>query len=419
MKNFEFVNLSLLRGIRAFRVTRLLRFIKVAKGIRKLTFAFVLSLPALFNICCLLVLIISIYAIVGVTSFGFVKKTGALNDVVNFETFIRSFVLLFRLMTSAGWNEVLDSLMIRTPDCDSGYLGLSNGNCGRPLFAQIYFVSFVIVTYIILVNMYIAIILENFNRIYKKAKVGITDDDLDMYYSKWALYDPKATEYINFEQLSDFVDELKPPLRVPKSGAGGVETMDISLRTGDKVHCLDLLHALVKHLVLKEFPKGGSGYSVVMERLEERFMKAFPRRNLYTPVSTVKQKALENKAALVIQRAVKRFKDRRKARNAAQTTTESHSLAQNTTEPSIFSQKTTETHHFVQNETEAASLAGINETRSVIVHDKLLHKRLLKQTSLHNLSIPPIRMVQVESSARTHKVSEDLSLKSVSTENSA
>ena len=39
------------------------------------------------------------------------------------------------------------------------------------------------------------------------------------------------------------------------------------------MHCLDLPHALVKHLVLKEFPKGGGGYSVVMERLEERFMK--------------------------------------------------------------------------------------------------------------------------------------------------
>ncbi|CAB4015148.1 sodium channel 60E-like, partial [Paramuricea clavata] len=202
LKKFDFVKLSLLRGIRAFRVTRLLRFIKVAKGIRKLTFAFVLSLPALFNICCLLVLILSIYAIVGMTSFGFVKKTGALNDVVNFETFVRSFVLLFRLMTSAGWNEVLDSLMIQSPDCDPYYLGLSNGNCGRPLFAQFYFVSFVIITHIILVNMYIAIILENFNRIYKKAKVGITDDDLDMDRK------PNKTET---QQFSVTLATLKPP----------------------------------------------------------------------------------------------------------------------------------------------------------------------------------------------------------------
>lgn len=312
LQNFDFVKLSVLRGIRAFRVTRLLRFIKVAKGIRKLTYAFVLSLPALFNICILLVLIISIYAIVGMTSFGFVKKTGALNDVVNFETFIRSFVLLFRLMTSAGWNDILDALMIQGPDCDPSHLGLRNGNCGRPVLAQFYFVSFVIITYITLVNMYIAVILENFNRIYKKAKVGITDDDIDMYYSRWALYDPKATEYIHFNQLSDFVDELDPPLRVPESdGKAGVGGMDISLRDGDRVHCLDLLHALVRHLVLQEFPKGGGEYNVVMERLEERFLKTFPSRNVYVPISTVKQRTMEIKAALIIQRAVKRFKNAR------------------------------------------------------------------------------------------------------------
>ena len=404
LKNFEFVKLSLLRGIRAFRITRLLRFVKVAKGIRKLTFAFVLSLPALFNICCLLVLIISIYAIVGMTSFGFVKKTGALNDVINFETFVQSFVLLFRLMTSAGWNEVLDSLMIQSPDCDPSYRDLSNGNCGRPIFAQFYFVSFVTITYIILVNMYIAIILENFNRIYKKAKVGITDDDLDMYYSKWALYDPKATEYIHFEQLVNFVDELNSPLRVPKSGTGGVESMDISLRSGDRVHCLDLLHALVKHLVLKEFPKGGGGYSVVMERLEERFMKAFPRRNLYSPVSTVKQKTLENRAALTIQRAVKRFKVRTAQKKAKNLTSAQngiqmqHSVVGNEQKSSNTAQNTNETQNIV----------NMNED-SIAIH----HRPPSSFGSTHAFSVQPIETVQ-----RTHKVSEDLSLKSVTTENS-
>ena len=343
------------------------------------------------------------------TSFGFVKKTGALNDVVNFETFVRSFVLLFRLMTSAGWNEVLDSLMIQSPDCDPNYLDLSNGNCGRPIFAQFYFVSFVTITYIILVNMYIAIILENFNRIYKKAKVGITDDDLDMYYSKWALYDPKATEYIYFEQLADFVGELNPPLRVPKSGTGGVETMDISLRSGDRVHCLDLLHALVKHLVLKEFPKGGGGYSVVMERLEERFMKAFPRRNLYSPVSTVKQKTLENKAALTIQRAVKRFKARTRT-------------ARKKTENLNSGQNCTQTHSFVGNEHESNIAQNTTETKNFLNTNEdniAIHHRPPSPFGMsHSLTIQPVETVQVQSHARTHKVSEDLSLKSVTTDSS-
>ena len=54
------------------------------------------SLPALFNIGALLSLITFIYAIIGMTLFGHVMHAGALNDQVNFETFARAMLLLFR-----------------------------------------------------------------------------------------------------------------------------------------------------------------------------------------------------------------------------------------------------------------------------------------------------------------------------------
>ena len=60
------------------------RLIKAAKGIRKLLFALIVSLPALFNIGALLALITFIYAIIGMTLFGHVKHRGALNDQVMF-----------------------------------------------------------------------------------------------------------------------------------------------------------------------------------------------------------------------------------------------------------------------------------------------------------------------------------------------
>lgn len=69
---------------------------QAAKGIRKLLFALVVSLPALFNIGALLALITFIYAIIGMSVFGHVKEHGALNDIVNFQTFGRSMQLLFR-----------------------------------------------------------------------------------------------------------------------------------------------------------------------------------------------------------------------------------------------------------------------------------------------------------------------------------
>ena len=73
-----------------------LSLFQAAKGIRKLLFALIVSLPALFNIGALLALITFIYAIIGMTIFGHVKHQGAVDDLVNFETFGRSMQLLFR-----------------------------------------------------------------------------------------------------------------------------------------------------------------------------------------------------------------------------------------------------------------------------------------------------------------------------------
>lgn len=73
--------------------------LQAAKGIRKLLFALVVSLPALFNIGALLALITFIYAIIGMSVFGHVRQQGALDDMVNFETFGRSMQLLFRFVS--------------------------------------------------------------------------------------------------------------------------------------------------------------------------------------------------------------------------------------------------------------------------------------------------------------------------------
>ena len=146
------------------------------------------------------------------SNFGYVKKTGALSDVVNFETFGSSMMVLFRLATSAGWNEVLDSLMITAPDCDPNLNGVPNGDCGTPWVAVAYFVTFILITYLIIVNMYIAVILENFNQAHEQEEIGITDEDIEMFYAVWQLYDPLATQFIDYEKLPFLVANLGPPL---------------------------------------------------------------------------------------------------------------------------------------------------------------------------------------------------------------
>ncbi|VVC95939.1 unnamed protein product [Leptidea sinapis] len=292
---------TLLRVVRVFRIGRILRLIKAAKGIRKLLFALVVSLPALFNIGALLALITFIYAIIGMSVFGHVKEQGALDDIVNFQTFGRSMQLLFRLMTSAGWNDVLESLMIQPPDCELGDHGHSNGNCGSPLLAITYFTSFIIISYMIVINMYIAIILENFNQAHQEEEIGIVEDDLEMFYIRWSKYDPHATQFISFAQLSDFIASLDPPLGISKPNTVALVSFNLPIAKGNKIHCLDILHSLVKH-VLGHVEETDT-FRQLQEQMDIKFKKQFPTRKELEIVSSTRIWKREDKAARTVQRA--------------------------------------------------------------------------------------------------------------------
>ncbi|KAL4238010.1 hypothetical protein ACF0H5_002721 [Mactra antiquata] len=237
------VSPTLLRVVRVFRVGRVLRLVKSAKGIRTLLFSLAVSLPALFNIGLLLFLVLFIYAVFGMNFFKNVKTpVGGLDDVFNFQTFFKSIITLFQMCTSAGWDGVLVGLM-NTRDCEPGV------NCGSYPLAVVYLVTFLVMTFLVVVNMYIAVILENFSQATEDVQQGLTPDDFDMYYEKWEKFDPDATQYISLEQLSDFVDYLEEPLQLQKPNYFILVKLDIPIYEGDLCNCRDILDALTKNFL--------------------------------------------------------------------------------------------------------------------------------------------------------------------------
>ncbi|XP_045030730.1 sodium channel protein 60E isoform X2 [Daphnia magna] len=296
---------TLLRVVRVFRLGRVLRLVKAAKGIRKLLFALIVSLPALFNIGALLALITFIYAIIGMALFGHVTHSGAINEMVNFETFGRSMLLLFRLMTGAGWNDILNPLLIQPPYCDITYHNLPYGNCGSPILATLYLVSFIVLSSMIVINMYIAVLLENFNQAHHEEELGLGEEDLERFYAKWSRFDPYATQFIAFGELSDFVASLDPPLGISRPNMAALVNLDILIASGDRLHCLDILHALTRR-VLGDV-EDTEHFRKLQEQMDEKFKKQFPnRRELEIVSSTAKWKQRDT-AARVIQRAYQLF----------------------------------------------------------------------------------------------------------------
>jgi hypothetical protein len=129
-------------------------FNKGAKGIRTLLFALAVSMPALFNIGLLLFLVMFIYSIFGMSFFGYVRKSGGITDLFNFETFPNSMIILFQMCTKAGWSGVFQGLTNdQPPDCDPTIISPSHkGDCGDAVIATPFLLSYVIISSLVVVR---------------------------------------------------------------------------------------------------------------------------------------------------------------------------------------------------------------------------------------------------------------------------
>ncbi|NXD63988.1 SCN4A protein, partial [Eolophus roseicapillus] len=295
---------TLLRIFRLARIGRILRLIRQARGIRALLFALLMSLPALFNIGLLLFLVMFIYAIVGMTNFACLGWEGGIDNLFNFQTFDSSILCLFQITTSAGWDGLLAPLLKESNSCAPN-LNLTSEqkkNCKSKGVGIFYFVSYVIISFLIVVNMYIAVILENFNVATEESTDLLCEDDFDMFYETWGKFDPQATQFIEYSALSDFADALAEPLRIPKPNKIQLISMDLPLVSGDKIHCLDILLAFSKRVW------GESGDLRDLEmHIEEKFMADDPAKASCKPITTTLKRKQEEVSALIIQKAFRRY----------------------------------------------------------------------------------------------------------------
>ncbi|KAJ3639559.1 hypothetical protein Zmor_002911 [Zophobas morio] len=298
-----FVSPTLLRVVRVAKVGRVLRLVKGAKGIRTLLFALAMSLPALFNICLLLFLVMFIFAIFGMSFFMHVKDKSGLDDVYNFKTFGQSMILLFQMSTSAGWDGVLDGI-INEEDCKlpNNEIG-ETGNCGNSTIGIAFLLSYLVISFLIVINMYIAVILENYSQATEDVQEGLTDDDYDMYYEIWQQFDPDGTQYIRYDQVSDLFDVLEPPLQIHKPNKYKIYSMDIPICKGDLMFCVDILDALTKDF----FARKGNAIEETDELGEVQPVQNEPG---YEKISSTLYRQREEYCARLIQTAWRKYRQR-------------------------------------------------------------------------------------------------------------
>lgn len=182
--------------LRLARVCRLLYVIPPARGIRKLLLGFVTSLPALFNIVIVLLLLNVTFSFFGMFNFGHVKEGGALDDMNNFKTFGNSMICMFMVSVSGGWGGLLYPMLDRPPDCDPHREnpGLAVvGDCGQPTLSIIFLSTYVTLTFLLAICLFITVILGTYN--YEGTEI-LSDKDLLKFHNTWMKYDPDASQFM-------------------------------------------------------------------------------------------------------------------------------------------------------------------------------------------------------------------------------
>lgn len=184
--------------LRLGRIWRILNVIPWTRRIRKLLLAFAKSIPALFNIAFVLFLTMVIFSLIGMFNFAYVKKEAAITDLFNFETFWSSLICLFMTSTTTAWDGLLLPIMNKPPSCDPlvEHPGFDvTGDCSSPILGIAFFTTYILLSFLLLIQLYIAVVLEIIN---SEDTEGLDDYDLQEFFKTWKKFDPDGTQLIPY-----------------------------------------------------------------------------------------------------------------------------------------------------------------------------------------------------------------------------
>ncbi|XP_070934816.1 voltage-dependent N-type calcium channel subunit alpha-1B isoform X5 [Macaca nemestrina] len=252
----NFINLSFLR---LFRAARLIKLLRQGYTIRILLWTFVQSFKALPYVCLLIAMLFFIYAIIGMQVFGNIALDDdtSINRHNNFRTFLQALMLLFRSATGEAWHEIMLSCLSNQA-CDEQ---ANATECGSD-FAYFYFVSFIFLCSFLMLNLFVAVIMDNFEYLTRDSSI-LGPHHLDEFIRVWAEYDPAACGRISYNDMFEMLKHMSPPLGLGKKCPARVAykrlvRMNMPISSEDMtVHFTSTLMALIRTaLEIKLAPAG-------------------------------------------------------------------------------------------------------------------------------------------------------------------
>nr|AWJ68256.1 putative voltage-dependent calcium channel 4 [Hirudo verbana] len=239
--------------LKLFRAMRLIKLLKQSASIRMLLWTFFQAVKALPYVLIIIGLLFFVYAVIGMQLFGTIglDNSSSINRQANFQNFPNALLLLFRCSTLDNWDGVLVSCLSgQTCDTKSYPPGTNPPpTCGTEA-AIVYFVSFNFITAFMMLNLFIAVIMDNFDYLTRDSSI-LGPHHLDSYIQKWGVYDPTASSYISYTDAYELLRELEPPVGFGKKCPWKLAyrkliRMNMPINEYGKVHFKTTMFALIR-----------------------------------------------------------------------------------------------------------------------------------------------------------------------------
>ncbi|KAM9795906.1 LOW QUALITY PROTEIN: voltage-dependent R-type calcium channel subunit alpha-1E [Syngnathus typhle] len=266
--DLQFVDTFNMSFLKLFRAARLIKLLRQGYTIRILLWTFVQSFKALPYVCLLIAMLFFIYAIIGMQVFGNIKlnEETHINQHNNFKSFSGALMLLFRSATGESWQEIMLSCL-GGQQCEtdpSNLLPVLNakqeGGCGSD-FAYFYFVSFIFFSSFLMLNLFVAVIMDNFEYLTRDSSI-LGPHHLDEFVRIWGEYDRAACGRIHYKEMYKVVHSISPPLGFGKNCPHRVACkrlvlMNMPVDEDMSVHFTSTLMALIRTALEVKLAGGG------------------------------------------------------------------------------------------------------------------------------------------------------------------
>ncbi|XP_030062440.1 voltage-dependent R-type calcium channel subunit alpha-1E [Microcaecilia unicolor] len=279
--NTSSFNMSFLK---LFRAARLIKLLRQGYTIRILLWTFVQSFKALPYVCLLIAMLFFIYAIIGMQVFGNIRldENSHINRHNNFRSFWSSLMLLFRSATGEAWQEIMLSCLSNKgcePDTTAQSGQNENERCGTEL-AYVYFVSFIFFCSFLMLNLFVAVIMDNFEYLTRDSSI-LGPHHLDEFVRIWAEYDRAACGRIHYTEMYEMLTLMSPPLGLGKRCPSKVAykrlvLMNMPVAEDMTVHFTSTLMALIRTALDIKIAKGGADRQQLDSELQKDILAIWP-----------------------------------------------------------------------------------------------------------------------------------------------